>query len=82
MKIYIAIIIMIYKYCLYGRCTVVKSNQDLMTKRFDRNNGKMIHTKTLAGNSPDVYSYEQLITVCGNLSSDKLKDMVEKYFIH
>ena len=41
-----------------------------MTKRFDRNNGKMIHTKTLAGNSPDVYSYEQLITVCGNLSSD------------
>lgn len=72
---------MIYKYSLYGRCTVVKSNQDLMTKRFDRNNGKMIHTKTLAGNSPDVYSYEQLITVCGNLSSDKLKDMVEKYFI-
>lgn len=52
-----------------------------MTKRFDRNNGEMIHTKTLVGNSPDVYSYEQLITVCGNLSSDKLKDMVEKYFI-
>ena len=38
-----------------------------MTKRFDRNNGKKIHTQTLAAISPDADSYEQLITVCRKL---------------
>ena len=45
----------------------VDGNNHFMTKRFDRNNGKKIHTQTLAAISPDADSYEQLITVCRKL---------------
>ena len=45
----------------------VDGNNHFMTKRFDRNNGKKIHTQTLAAVSPDADSYEQLITVCRKL---------------
>ena len=45
----------------------VDENNHFMTKRFDRNNGKKIHTQTLAAVSPDADSYEQLITVCRKL---------------
>ena len=45
----------------------VDGNNHYMTKRFDRNNGKKIHTQTLAAISPDADSYEQLITVCRKL---------------
>lgn len=38
-----------------------------MTKRFDRKDGKKIHTQTLAAVSPDADSYEQLIAVCRKL---------------
>ncbi len=40
----------------------VDGNNHFMTKRFDRNHGKKIHTQTLAAISPDADSYEQLIT--------------------
>lgn len=45
----------------------VDSNNHFMTKRFDRENGKKLHTQTLAAISPDADSYEQLITVCRKL---------------
>ena len=45
----------------------VDGNNHFMTKRFDRNHGKKIHTQTLAAISPDADSYEQLITVCRKL---------------
>lgn len=45
----------------------IDGNNHFITKRFDRNNGKKIHTQTLAAISPDADSYEQLITVCRKL---------------
>lgn len=39
-----------------------------LTERFDRENGKKIHTQTLAAMMPDAHSYEDLMEVC-----DKLK---------
>ena len=45
----------------------VGGNNHFMTKRFDRQNGKKIHTQTLAAISPDATSYEQLMAVCRKL---------------
>ncbi len=45
----------------------VDGNNHFMTKRFDRINGKKLHTQTLAAISPDADSYEQLLTVCRKL---------------
>ena len=45
----------------------VDGNSHFMTKRFDRKDGKKVHTQTLAAISPDADSYEQLIVVCRKL---------------
>lgn len=45
----------------------VDGNSHFMTKRFDRKDGKKVHTQTLAAVSPDTDSYEQLIAVCRKL---------------
>ena len=45
----------------------VDGNNHFMTKRFDRRNGRKVHTQTLAAISPDADSYERLITVCRKL---------------
>lgn len=45
----------------------VDGNSHFMTKRFDRQDGKKVHTQTLAAVSPDTDSYEQLIAVCRKL---------------
>lgn len=45
----------------------VDGNNHFMTKRFDRKDGKKIHTQTLAAISTDADSYEQLIAVCRKL---------------
>ena len=45
----------------------VDGNKHFMTKRFDRQDGKKIHTQTLAAISPDADSYERLIAVCRKL---------------
>lgn len=38
-----------------------------MTRRFDRKDGKKVHTQTLAAIRPEADSYEQLIAVCRKL---------------
>lgn len=45
----------------------VENNRHFMTKRFDREGTKKVHTQTLAAISPDADSYEQLIAVCRKL---------------
>lgn len=45
----------------------VDGNNHFLTKRFDRDGEKKIHTQTLAAIYPDAESYEQLITVCRKL---------------
>lgn len=45
----------------------VENNKHFMTKRFDRNGTKKVHTQTLAAIYPDAESYEQLIAVCRKL---------------
>ena len=45
----------------------VEDNNHFMTKRFDRDGKKKLHTQTLAAMCPDADSYEQLITVCRKL---------------
>ena len=42
-------------------------NNHFLTKRFDRDGNKKVHTQTLAVISPDADSYEQLIAVCRKL---------------
>jgi serine/threonine-protein kinase HipA len=46
---------------------MVEGNNHFITKRFDRDGQKKIHTQTLAAIYPDADSYEQLITVCRKL---------------
>jgi len=46
---------------------IVEGNKHFMTKRFDRDGEKKVHTQTLAAIYPDADSYEQLITVCRKL---------------
>lgn len=45
----------------------VEGNNHFITKRFDRDGQKKVHTQTLAAIYPDADSYEQLITVCRKL---------------
>ena len=45
----------------------VEGNNHFLTKRFDRDGEKKLHTQTLAAIYPDADSYEQLITVCRKL---------------
>lgn len=45
----------------------VEGNNHFMTKRFDRDGEKKLHTQTLAAIYPDAESYEQLISVCRKL---------------
>ena len=45
----------------------VDENKHFMTKRFDRKDGKKVHTQTLAAICPDADSYEQLISICRKL---------------
>ncbi len=45
----------------------VEGNNHFMTKRFDREGTKKVHTQTLAAIYPDADSYEQLIAVCRKL---------------
>lgn len=45
----------------------VEGNNHFMTKRFDRDGEKKLHTQTLAAIYPDADSYEQLISVCRKL---------------
>ena len=46
---------------------LVDGNNHFMTKRFDRDGKKKIHTQTLAAIYPEAESYEQLISVCRRL---------------
>lgn len=45
----------------------VDGQKHFMTERFDRKDGKKVHTQTLAAVCPDADSYEQLIAVCRKL---------------
>ena len=45
----------------------IDGGRHFMTKRFDRKDGKKLHTQTLAALSPEAESYEQLIAVCRKL---------------
>ena len=45
----------------------VEGNNHFITKRFDRDGEKKLHTQTLAAIYPDADSYEQLISVCRKL---------------
>mgnify|MGYP002868362182 CR=1 FL=1 len=45
----------------------VEGNNHFMTKRFDRDGEKKLHTQTLAAINPDADSYEQLISICRKL---------------
>ena len=46
----------------------VEGINHFLTKRFDRKNGKKIHTQTLAAINPEAHSYEDLIATCRELS--------------
>lgn len=50
-----------------SRLYKVDGKNHFITQRFDRKQGKKIHTQTLAAMYPDAESYEQLITVCRKL---------------
>ena len=52
---------------MFSELYQVGENNHFMTKRFDRKDGKKVHTQTLAAINPDADSYEQLITVCRKL---------------
>ncbi len=45
----------------------VEGNNHFLTKRFDREDNKKIHTQTLAAICPEADSYEQLVSVCRKL---------------
>lgn len=45
----------------------VDGNNNFLTQRFDRENGRKLHTQTLAAICPEAESYEQLLTVCRRL---------------
>lgn len=46
----------------------VEGNVHFLTKRFDRVNGKKMHTQTLAALWPEADSYEKLIAVCRKMN--------------
>lgn len=52
---------------MHSQLYPVENNQHFLTKRFDRDGGKKVHTQTLAAIYPEAESYEQLIMVCRKL---------------
>lgn len=52
---------------MFSELYPVDGNYHFLTKRFDRDGEKKIHTQTLAAIYPDAESYEQMITVCRKL---------------
>lgn len=54
-------------YMMHSELYPVEGNNHFLTKRFDRDGGRKIHTQTLAAINPDVDSYEQLLLVCRKL---------------
>ena len=52
---------------MFSELYPVDGNNHFLTKRFDRDGEKKIHTQTLAAIYPDAESYEQMITVCRKL---------------
>ena len=45
----------------------IDGDYHFITERYDRKNGKKIHTQTLAAMNPEANSYEDLMTVCDEL---------------
>lgn len=45
----------------------IGGDSHFLTQRFDRKNGKKIHTQTLAAMNPEASSYEDLMAVCDDL---------------
>lgn len=45
----------------------IDGNKNFITKRFDRDGERKLHTQTLAAISPETESYEGLIAVCRKL---------------
>lgn len=52
---------------MHSELYAVEGNNHFMTKRFDREGDRKLHTQTMAAIYPDADSYEQLITVCRKL---------------
>lgn len=50
-----------------SRLYEVEGNKHFITRRFDRDGERKLHTQTLAAMSPDTDSYEGLMTVCRKL---------------
>lgn len=50
-----------------SRLYSIEGNNHFMTKRFDRDGEKKVHTQTLAAMCPEADSYESLIDVCRKL---------------
>ncbi len=46
---------------------LVDGDNNFLTRRFDRENGRKLHTQTLAAICPEAESYEQLMAVCRRL---------------
>ena len=57
----------------------VEGNCHFMTKRFDRDGEKKLHTQTLAAIYPDADSFEQLIAVCRKTEE---KDVMVKVVVN
>ena len=51
-------------------CELIEIGGDrhFLTERYDRKNGKKIHTQSLAAMNPDANSYEDLMFVCEDLN--------------
>lgn len=45
----------------------IDGDEHFLTERYDRKNGKKIHTQTLAAMNPTAHSYEELMEVCEEL---------------
>lgn len=52
---------------MHSELLTVDGGKHFMTQRFDRKDGKKLHTQTLAAMYPEANSYEQLISVCRSL---------------
>lgn len=52
---------------MHSELLMVDGSKHFMTQRFDRKDGKKLHTQTLAAMYPEANSYEQLISVCRSL---------------
>ena len=63
---------------MHSELLTVDGNKHFMTKRFDREGGRKLHTQTLAAMYPDTNSYEELISVCRRLHLPE-SDCIEVY---